>query len=163
MRQQLLNERECSHTARRKRLTGFTFARALANLTDDAMEGVSVTIENVRTRSNGAAQCGLIRCVFPLRPVTVDPAWRTDTVVSLASQMYDTRDFSAMPILADVLQDAGCNGADILDHCREANQVHVERVLGRGSGAGQGLRDSTGPRIGHAGGEEAANVRKRAA
>ncbi len=112
-------------------------ARALANLTDDAMEGVSVTIENVRTRSNGAAQCGLIRCVFPLRPVTVDPAWRTDTVVSLASQMYDTRDFSAMPILADALQDAGCNSADILDHCREANQVHVrgcwvvDQVLGK--------------------------------
>ena len=33
-------------------------------------------------------------------------------------QMYDTRDFSAMPILADALQDAGCEKADVLDHCR---------------------------------------------
>jgi hypothetical protein len=27
-------------------------------------------------------------------------------------------DFSAMPILADALQDAACDSADILDHCR---------------------------------------------
>jgi hypothetical protein len=44
--------------------------------------------------------------------------WRTSTAVTLAQQMYDSRDFSAMPILADALQDAGCDNADILDHCR---------------------------------------------
>jgi hypothetical protein len=32
--------------------------------------------------------------------------------------MYDSREFSAMPILADALQDAGCNSADILNHYR---------------------------------------------
>jgi hypothetical protein len=32
--------------------------------------------------------------------------------------MYDSRDFAAMPILADALQDAGCDHADILAHCR---------------------------------------------
>ncbi|WP_232069711.1 hypothetical protein [Gemmata massiliana] len=32
--------------------------------------------------------------------------------------MYESRDFSAMPILADALQDADCHSADILDHCR---------------------------------------------
>jgi hypothetical protein len=31
--------------------------------------------------------------------------------------MYDSRDFSLMPILADALQDAGCDSADILTHC----------------------------------------------
>jgi hypothetical protein len=39
-------------------------------------------------------------------------------VVALARQMYDSRDFSAMPILADALQDAGCGNEDLLDHCR---------------------------------------------
>jgi hypothetical protein len=48
----------------------------------------------------------------------VDPPWRTDTVVSLARQMYESREFSAMPILADALQDAGCEHPDVLDHCR---------------------------------------------
>jgi hypothetical protein len=32
--------------------------------------------------------------------------------------MYDSRDFSSMPILANALQDAGCDKAEILDHRR---------------------------------------------
>jgi len=39
--------------------------------------------------------------------------------------MYDSREFSAMPILADALQDAGCAEPAILDHCRDTKQVHV--------------------------------------
>jgi hypothetical protein len=54
----------------------------------------------------------------PFRPVTLKPAWRTTTTVQLAQGMYESRDFGAMPILADALQDAGCDSADILDHCR---------------------------------------------
>jgi hypothetical protein len=54
----------------------------------------------------------------PFRPVTFDPEWRTSTVVALAKQMYESRDFGAMSILADALQDAGCDSDDILDHCR---------------------------------------------
>jgi hypothetical protein len=60
----------------------------------------------------------------PFRPVAFDPAWRTDTVLSLARVMYDTRDFAGMPILADALQDAGCEHAVILDHCR-GTSTHV--------------------------------------
>ena len=33
---------------------------------------------------------------------------------------HDARDFGLMPILGDALQDAGCEHADILDHCRSA-------------------------------------------
>jgi hypothetical protein len=66
------------------------------------------------------AQAKLLREIFgnPFRPVTFSPQWRTDTALSLARQMYDSRDFSAMPILADALQDAGCDNTDVLDHCR---------------------------------------------
>lgn len=66
------------------------------------------------------AQANLLRDILgnPFRPVTFSPAWRTDTAVSLAFQRYDARDFSAMPILADALQDAGCASAEVLDHCR---------------------------------------------
>ncbi|MBP3958607.1 hypothetical protein J8F10_25440 [Gemmata sp. G18] len=39
--------------------------------------------------------------------------------------MYESRDFSAMPILADALQDAGCDNADILSHCRDTSLTHV--------------------------------------
>jgi hypothetical protein len=66
------------------------------------------------------AQAALLREVAgnPFRPATFAPQWRTDTAVALAEQMYDSRDFSAMPILADALQEAGCESVDILGHCR---------------------------------------------
>ncbi|OWK43679.1 hypothetical protein [Fimbriiglobus ruber] len=54
----------------------------------------------------------------PFCPVSFDPSWFTSTVTTLAQQMYDTRDFSLMPILADALQDAGCDDDQVLSHCR---------------------------------------------
>lgn len=61
----------------------------------------------------------------PFRPIPFLPEWRTDTVMSLARQMYESRDFGAMPILADALQDAGCDDEAILSHCRDASAAHV--------------------------------------
>ena len=71
----------------------------------------------------------------PYRHVAFDARWRTDTAVSLARTMYESREFSGMPILADALQDAGCASDDILNHCRNMSQVHargcwvLDRVL----------------------------------
>jgi hypothetical protein len=61
----------------------------------------------------------------PAQIVPFSADWCTDTAVSLAKQMYESREFSAMPILADALQDAGCDNDDVLNHCRDANQTHV--------------------------------------
>jgi hypothetical protein len=73
------------------------------------------------------AQIPLLHCIFgnPFRPAAFSPDWRTDTAVSLCRTMYESRDFSAMPILADALQDAGCDSADILTHCRDTSLTHV--------------------------------------
>ena len=62
----------------------------------------------------------ILRDIFgnPFRPVAFDPAWRTSTAVGLAEAIYDERAFDRLPILADALQDAGCEDADILGHCR---------------------------------------------
>jgi hypothetical protein len=69
----------------------------------------------------------LIREIFgyPFRPVAANPAWLTPTVLQLARGIYESRDFSTMPILADALQDAGCDNADVLKHCRDAKATHV--------------------------------------
>jgi hypothetical protein len=83
-------------------------------------------------------QAGIIRDIFgyPFRPVPFSPEWRTDTAIAVAHQMYESREFGAMPILADALQDAGCDNTDILEHCRSAGP-HVrgcwvvDRVLGK--------------------------------
>jgi hypothetical protein len=61
----------------------------------------------------------------PFRSVAFAPEWRTSTAVTLAKGMYESRDFGAMPILADALQDAGCTSDDILNHCRDAHATHV--------------------------------------
>ncbi|WP_439620746.1 hypothetical protein [Gemmata sp.] len=67
----------------------------------------------------------LLREVFgnPFRwTAPLHPNWRTDTVVNLARHAHATTDFSTMPILADALQDAGCDRDDVLDHLRRATQ-----------------------------------------
>jgi hypothetical protein len=91
--------------------------------------------ERVRERT---AQVAMLRDVLgnPFHPITLSPSWLTSTVVSLANQMYDSRDFSAMPILADALMDSGCDNETILTHCRGPGQ-HVrgcwaiDRLIGR--------------------------------
>jgi hypothetical protein len=71
-------------------------------------------------------QTMLLRDIFgnPFRPVSLDPSWRTSTVVSLGEGIYADRAFDRMPILADALQDAGCDSEEVLDHCRGGG-VHV--------------------------------------
>ncbi len=57
-------------------------------------------------------------------PNPLSESRRTDTVLSLARTMYEAREFSAMPILADALQDAGCDREDVLSHCRDPHTAH---------------------------------------
>jgi hypothetical protein len=100
-----------------------------------AMEEGGVTTRDAEQR----VQFELLRDVFgnPFRPVDFDPRWRTPTAVALAQQVYDSGDYSTMPILADALEDAGCENEDILNHCRSKGP-HVkgcwvvDLVLGKG-------------------------------
>ena len=73
-----------------------------------------------------ASQLALLRDIVgnPARPIVINPAWLMSDVVALAHQIYEARDFSAMPILADAIQDAGCDNDDILNHCRQPGE-HV--------------------------------------
>lgn len=69
----------------------------------------------------------LFRDVFgnPFRPVELDPSWLTSTVVALAEGIYAEKAFDRMPILADALQDAGCDSDALLNHCRDPLAAHV--------------------------------------
>jgi len=58
-------------------------------------------------------------------PCIIDTSWLTSTVVQLAEGIYADRTFDRLPILADALQDAGCDNDAILNRCRDANGVHV--------------------------------------
>lgn len=70
-----------------------------------------------------AAQEAIVRDVFGPN-LLIEPRWLTTDVVGLARQMYSSDDFSALPVLADAFQDAGCEDAAILSHCR-GNTPHV--------------------------------------
>jgi hypothetical protein len=61
-----------------------------------------------------------LRCVVgnPFRPVAFEPAWRSETAVSLAAGIYEERAFDRLPVLADALEEAGCDDAEVLAHCR---------------------------------------------
>jgi hypothetical protein len=86
-----------------------------------------------------SAAAGFVREIVgnPFRPVALDPMWLTADVLALARGIYDERAFDRMPILADALQDAGCNSADLLSHLREPGE-HVrgcwalDLLLGKG-------------------------------
>jgi hypothetical protein len=81
------------------------------------------------TPAEKRAHCDRIRDIFgnPFRRPTADPfwrSWREGTISRLAQGVYDDRAFDRLPILADALEDAGCDNAYILAHCRSDGE-HV--------------------------------------
>lgn len=73
-------------------------------------------------------QCRLVREIFgnPFRPVAINSAWQTPTVCALAQAAYDNRILPAgtldpghLAVLADALEEVGCDNADMLNHLRQ--------------------------------------------
>lgn len=81
--------------------------------------GTTIRDPEIRERDRLTAQ-NMLREVFgnPFRPVVPDPTWLTSDVLLLVRGIYDERAFDRMPILADALQDAGCDNEEVLSHCR---------------------------------------------
>jgi len=107
----------------------FNFHKAF----DISIYGADVATMAPATRQNGppnydegvrcqerAVQADFLRDIFnnPFRKAAFDDQSFTSTVVALARQMYDSHDFGMMPVLADALEEAGCNDLAILFHCR---------------------------------------------
>ncbi len=75
-------------------------------------------------QDESARQSDLLRDIFgshPFRAIFMQPAWVTwkdGMALRVAQGIYDERAFDRLPILADALEEAGCDNADILDHCR---------------------------------------------
>lgn len=69
----------------------------------------------------GSVRPNLIRDLVgnPFRKNIVQPHWKTTSVLHLANAIFNDRSFDIMPILADALEEAGCDNTEILNHCRE--------------------------------------------
>jgi len=107
---------------------------ALGNVIDIAGQTAGQTAGPSRDEAWWAghdAECrvlaDLFRCVMgnPFRPVAFAAEWRTPTAVAIARGMYESRDFSAMPVLADALEEAGCPEPTVLGHCRDPKGLHA--------------------------------------
>lgn len=85
------------------------------------------------------AQAAYVRDIFPppIYAPRLHPNWPTSTAVGIARQMDESGDFSPAPILADALQDAGCEDPAVLQCLRTPGEVHVrgnwvvDLILGR--------------------------------
>lgn len=112
----------CTRTAR-------TAARA-AEAWREEHAGRDVPLTSMRLRPLAALDAAdLVREIFgnPFRPATVDPswlAWNDGAVPRIARAIYDARHFHELPMLADLLEGAGCVDPDMLEHCR-APMEHV--------------------------------------
>ena len=67
-----------------------------------------------------AEQVAAIRDIFgnPFRSAAFDPAWLTPSMAAQARGVYEGRAFDRLPILADALEEAGCDNGELLAHCR---------------------------------------------
>lgn len=81
----------------------------------------------------------ILRDIVGLRPFetfVLEPQSRSPTVQRLAQAIYTDRTFAQLPILADALEEAGCQQAEVLNHLRSGTE-HVrgcwalDLVLGR--------------------------------
>ncbi len=102
----------------------------------------------------GATKAALLRDIAgnPWKPVTLaDPvewmgfppgphyklprSWLTPPVLALARDAYESRDFSALPVLWDALSEAGCQEEQIRWHCAEPLHVRgcwlIDLLLGK--------------------------------
>lgn len=101
-------------------------------------EGIELSVRRPPLRTS-KAQAEVLREIVanPIASTPFDPRWRTETVRGLAAAIDADGAWDRLPILADALQDAGCEDFGLLDHCRAENHVHrrgcwaLDRVLER--------------------------------
>ena len=89
-------------------------------------------------------QADILRCLFgpaPFRPLPHPNAawlaWEGATVAKLAAAADEERTFDHLPILADALEEAGCDDAELLGHLRSPGPhargcFAVDALLGMG-------------------------------
>jgi hypothetical protein len=116
-------------------MTGSQLARTAWATARDGIRAADAAVRAVR-RNELSFQSSLLRDIFgnPFRPITLDTAHRTPTVVSLARAADDERQFPSgeldphrLAVLADALDEAGAPG-ELVAHLRSRGP-HVRGCL----------------------------------
>ncbi len=92
-------------------------------LSDRKEQLITTTVQPDGLKKDGLRPGVLAKCLReqlgnPFRPYRCEPEWRTETVLALASAIEAEHAFDRMPILADALEEAGCDEQPMLDHLR---------------------------------------------
>jgi hypothetical protein len=89
-------------------------------------------------RDEHAVQSDLLRCILgnPFEPSPPLAARPLPLILTMARAIYDERCFEDLPILADALEDAGCDNTPLLSHLRDPGPHArgcwaVDRLLGK--------------------------------
>jgi hypothetical protein len=124
------------------------YAAQLTCAPSQAEEAVAVLLKGAIRQGKEAASrekvalSELIRDIIgnPFRPMLAPPRtvldWNDRAVLKLAEAIYDERHFGDLPVLADALEEAGSDQADLLLHLRSGG-THalgcwaVDLILGR--------------------------------
>jgi hypothetical protein len=104
---------------------GVALMKSAANFASEA----SLIFAPSQGRSEIDRQALLLREIVgdPFKSVEIDRAWvrnNYQVIFGLAQRIYKKLDFREMPRLGDLLEKAGCESEDVLNHCR-TKQMHV--------------------------------------
>lgn len=61
----------------------------------------------------------------PFRKIEIHNHWKTSLIMTTILTMYRERNYTEMPILADMLEDVGCQNEFILNHLRSKNPHYL--------------------------------------
>jgi hypothetical protein len=85
------------------------------------------SVEDDAWAKEAVIQCRYLRDIFgnPFRSATLNAsAYRKSKAIPLAERINKERAFAQLPEIADVLSADGCSDAELLAHCRQAEE-HV--------------------------------------
>lgn len=107
------------HASRRRNLQ-FSIADSMVNEAVDEIERRLGRVNQEKVNSENAALAHLLREQLgnPFQPYRFEPAWRSETALALAAGIDADRAFDRTPILADAVEEAGCDERPMLDHLR---------------------------------------------
>lgn len=102
------------------------FTRATPMSADEMTAEVLQLTVNDQPNRSALEQADVLREVVanPFLEIAFDPRWRSETVLGIAASIDEASAWDRLPILADAMQDAGCEVPAILDHCRDPQGVH---------------------------------------